>query len=77
MYKSGRCGFFHSGMAKKGIILKDHDSDITFEGDNIFIDRYKIVESIKKHFNNYINKLKTGDQLLIEKFNKAWSIVHS
>ncbi|MFA6143106.1 MAG: hypothetical protein WC738_07435 [Candidatus Omnitrophota bacterium] len=78
LYNNGRCGFFHSGMAKKGIIIFDHENIITLNEDNIFIDRYKIVERIKSHFKEYINKLKTTDNI-IEKDNflKTWENLHS
>jgi hypothetical protein len=77
LYKKARCGFFHSGMAKKGIILKDHKNTITFQNGNVFIDRYKFVKSIRDHFNKYISNLKNNNSHLIDNFLKAWDIVNS
>ena len=77
LYKNARCGFFHSGMVKKGILLHDHDKIISFQNGNIFIDRYKFVGAIKRHFNKYIEDLRNGNTELTKNFLKAWDIVNS
>lgn len=77
LYKNARCGFFHSGMAKKGILLLDHENIISFQNGNIFIDRYKFVNAIKQHFNKYIDDLRSGNVELTNNFLKAWDIVNS
>ena len=76
LYKNARCGFFHSGMVKKGIILQDHENAITFKNGIVYIDRYKFVSTIRNHFNKYVSELKSKKDL-IEKFLKAWDIVHN
>ena len=78
IHKQGRCGFFHSGMAKAGIVLEDlNDAVISFDGANIYIDRRKFVNSIMGHFNEYVQQLRNETQPLLDNFLKAWDIVNS
>lgn len=86
LYKEGRCGFFHSGMARRGIILEDGNPTIRVKQNDldnngkvlrVRIDRHRFIESIKDNFTNYINNLRdTSNTRLRDNFKKSWNKIH-
>lgn len=82
MYKQGRCGFYHSGMAKKEIGLQNGDLFTINEKngilDSVNIDRHKFMGAIRIHLDNYIGKLRSqNEQELTDNFISGWDIFHS
>jgi len=79
LYKGGRCGAFHSCIARKGIVLWDnlfvfylHIDENTSHVIAISIDRHKFVSNISKHFLNYIKLLQNPKETILrENFEKA------
>jgi hypothetical protein len=86
LYEEGRCGFFHSGMARKGILLEDgqptiriKSSDIDKDGKvfRVRIDRHTFIERIRNDFTTYINNLRDPlNKQLRDNFKKSWNNVH-
>ncbi|HWB64168.1 MAG TPA: hypothetical protein VG603_11695 [Chitinophagales bacterium] len=84
LYEHGRCGFYHNGMSKKGIMILDQNEP-NFPKDTIFsynpqyqivfIDLNKFMPAIKAHFDTYIRRLKSGDIKAKENFEKALQIL--
>lgn len=77
LYAKGRCGLFHSGMAKNGILLRDQEQAIVFENGNCYIDKKKFLNAIRSNFYEYIKKIKEEHNCeAIDNFNKGWKIIH-
>ena len=85
LYQEGRCGFYHSGFARKGIILEDGEPILRIKAEDINggeliavrIDRRKFLAKIIGDFRIYISTLRLkSDMLLCENFKKSWNEVH-
>ena len=82
IYRDGRCGFYHAGMAKKSIILHEAKEPIGIdvnndEVKNIRIDRLQFIESIKRHASGYIYRLRDPQNIQARNnFTKGWNIFH-
>jgi len=80
-YKQGRCGSFHSGIAKKEIGLEDGDLFTVrlsnARVDSIWVDRYKFIEAISNHLKEYVLKLRNPSETELRlNFVEAWKIFH-
>ncbi len=60
-YKKARCGLFHNGMVKGGVVFSnDFDEPIKLEnnGETVRVNPTQLLEDIKDDFRKYINELK-------------------
>lgn len=84
MYENGRCGFYHTGMAKKEIGLQNGELFTVIEEkensenvDSVRINRYKFIAGIRKHFEGYISQLRDSQETELRKcFINGWDIFH-
>ena len=86
LYDKSRCGLFHNGMVKGGVIFNySFEEPIKFEnnGEIIKINPRILLEDIRNDFEGYIRELKTincadmDDELKIlkENFNRMFTVV--
>lgn len=87
-YDDGRCGLYHIGTTKSGIILDDGDNSKAIWIDKkdkdtknvifrIRINRFKFIETIETHFDKYIHELRNKTEYKKrEKFSAAWEKVY-
>lgn len=79
LYKNGRCGQYHSGLAEGSIILSGtFKHTIRYSPDiiGIFINPHKLVFAIKEHFVEYIAKLEnTKNTELRTNFEKRFDFI--
>ena len=82
-YRHVRCGLFHLGMPRTGVILQDSGKPLGFDltADNkvaaIFVDRHELVQAIRTRFETYVNELRDISATDRRKcFCIAWDIVH-
>lgn len=64
LYDKARCGLFHNGMVKGGVIFNNaFQRPIEFQdnGETIKVNPKKLLYDIKDDFERYINELKTPD----------------
>ena len=83
LYHFGRCGLFHLGMVRAGVILRDGDYAFQVQfvaGDEvaaIYIDRHKFVQAISNRFEQYVDELSDdSNSKRRERFIAAWKLVH-
>ena len=83
LYKLGRCGLFHLGMARPGVVLADGDYEfrVKFNGKDeasaIYIDRHKFVRAVCARFEQYVGELRDPSNSERRRhFKTAWQIVH-
>jgi hypothetical protein len=84
MYRDGRCGLFHLGMARRRILLSDGEpvfrvsiNQANESIDAIYIDRYGFMRKIDEHHTSYVARLRDSSQTeLRNKFELAWALVH-
>jgi len=61
LYRLCRCGMYHIGMVREGILLDNYDKPLSLENNVWKIDPAKLVERITEHFNNdYLNQIRTN-----------------
>ncbi len=84
VYTDGRCGLFHAGMIRRGIVLDKipggpeivllasiHKQ--TGRIDHVRIDPYKLENAIRSHFQRHVAALRAGtDRALLAAFESAW-----
>ena len=82
LYSKSRCGLFHNGMVKGGIVFSAGFSEsIKFQnnGDRIEVNPKLLLEDIKEDFEKYINELKStnnpNDETKRENFNKIFTVL--
>ncbi|MDP2965604.1 MAG: hypothetical protein Q8N39_06130 [Pelolinea sp.] len=84
MYKSFRCGLYHTGLFREKIWLIESNDPITILLNTqkrisfIQIDTARLIESVETHFNNYICELRCTEN--VEKRNnfiKAMDLLNS
>ena len=64
LYSKSRCGLFHNGMVKGGVIFRNsYDDVIKFEqnGEVIKINPQKLLQDVERDFDRYIKELKNID----------------
>jgi hypothetical protein len=77
LYSKSRCGLFHSGMVKGGVVFDNDFKDvITFEdnGETIEINPEKLLTDIKDDFERYICELKISEKFR-KRFDKMFSVL--
>ena len=59
IYEKARCGLYHHGLTKQGIILQGEGlPPLTILCDeNVLINPHTLATKLKKHFETYINEL--------------------
>lgn len=86
LYIKSRCGLFHNGMVKGGVIFSNsYEETMEFQnnGETIKINPTKLLEDIKEDFNNYIRELKSLNisesnerlRVLRENFDRMFSVL--
>lgn len=79
LYDKSRCGLFHNGMVKGGVIF--HDSfneaiEFSDNGDSIKINPERLLEDIKNDFELYLNELKDHRNTTTRKnFDRIFKVV--
>lgn len=61
LYKSVRCGLYHSGRVKEGIILSGEIVPVIYydtQNNEVWIDPDKLVAALDRHFTAYIARLR-------------------
>ena len=60
LYRGARCGMYHVSTTKNRQIRLEGGSipSITYDGEKMIINPHKLVSDLKKHFKNYIEKLR-------------------
>jgi hypothetical protein len=79
LYSKSRCGLFHNGMVKGGVIFNyEFDEPIEFEngGDTIKINPKLLLEDIISDFDLYIRELKNVDNTITrDNFDRMFNVV--
>ncbi len=79
LYSKSRCGLFHNGMVKGGVIFDNSFNDaIEFKenGERININPTKLLDDIKNDFEKYINKLNDESNIRDrKKFDERFSVL--
>lgn len=72
--KGVRCGLFHDGITKKGILIHASQNEIyRFENNDLIVNPHKLLDEVEKDLDNYINVLKnTGNATERTNFEKMW-----
>jgi len=83
-YTHARCGLFHAGMARTGVLLADGDPVIrplfteSYGLAGLLVDRHKLTAAIEEHFDAYIRKLRDPDEKeRRSNFRLGWEILHA
>jgi hypothetical protein len=74
LYSKSRCGLFHNGMVKGGVIFNNSYEDIIkFEqnGEVIKINPQKLLQDVENDFDRYINELKNIDNNSRDRNNRT------
>jgi hypothetical protein len=86
LYAKSRCGLFHNGMVKGGVVFNNSFGDaIEFanNGENININPTLLLERIMKDFEEYVSELRQGitesasehSRVAIENFDRMFSVL--
>lgn len=82
LYSKTRCGLFHEGMVKGGVILNNtFEVPIEFEKEGDIVKKIKInpkrlLNTIKNDFEEFINELKdVNNRTSRENFNRMFSVI--
>lgn len=80
LYVKSRCGLFHNGMVKEGVLLSNgYGTAIKFseDGTTIKINPSKMLHDLRHDFENYITDLKhdIGTNELRDNFDKMFSVL--
>lgn len=74
LYSKSRCGLFHNGMVKGGVIFNNTFEDVIKFGNNgevIKINPQKLLQDVENDFNRYINELKNVDNVRQDENNRT------
>jgi hypothetical protein len=80
LYEQGRCGLFHDGMTRSGVIC-DTSLTTAFQPINnqgttlIHFHHEYLLERIWEDFRNYIHLLRSGDDELVNNFTRMYNLV--
>lgn len=85
LYRDGRCGLYHIGMARPKIGLFDGDHAFTYKPgkspddvDQVYVNVHLFVERIDEHFTGYLKRLRDpGQTALRSRFIEAWNLARS
>jgi hypothetical protein len=59
IYSHIRCGMYHSGLTKKGVLLDgDYPDPILIDGSLVKVNPHKLSPMLKAHFEGYVARLK-------------------
>jgi hypothetical protein len=86
LYVKSRCGLFHNGMVKGGVLFSNnYDEAIAFEnnGELIKINPGKLLDDIERDFGEYISELRSpnsevdydANRVLRENFDRMFSVL--
>ncbi|MBD2497898.1 hypothetical protein [Nostoc sp. FACHB-280] len=82
LYSKTRCGLFHNGMVKGGVIFNNnYPEPIEFinDGELIKVNPTQLLQDIQNDFENYINELKSTDsdksQIARQNFAQMFSVL--
>jgi YesN/AraC family two-component response regulator len=79
LYSKARCGLFHNGMVKGGVIFNnDYNEPIEFEddGETIRINPQILLSNIKNDFERYINELTNSANATTRgKFDRMFTVL--
>ena len=77
LYSESRCGLFHNGMVKSGVVFSlEFDKALKFEGQKVKINPKLLLEHIKGDFERYINKLRKVDETIArENFDRIFKVI--
>ena len=86
LYSKSRCGLFHNGMVKGGVVFSDSFNDaIEFydNGETININPRLLLDRIRQDFEEYISELRLGvtelanehSRVAIENFDRMFSVL--
>ena len=83
MYTDARCGLYHTGMPRRGLILNDGSPTIRVlpvEGPNVdavVVDRHTFVDRVEEHMEAYVARLRDLNETdLRTNFKTAWDLAH-
>lgn len=85
VYERARCGLFHSGMARTGILIADYPQALnvsthleTFEIGAVIVNVRIVLSTIRYALDVYVTKVRTVTQEEARrKFLAAWGIMHA
>lgn len=61
LYVSGRCGFYHSGMARRRILISHcYAKPIEYRQELVFINPHKLVPELRRHLQQYVAELRNS-----------------
>lgn len=74
LWKSARCGLFHSGFTKSGIYISNEiNCPIEFRGNEVYVNVNLFLHEISRHFNAYMMDLRNSENHVLGiKFQKFW-----
>lgn len=79
LYTKARCGLFHNGMVRGGVIFNNtYDEPIEFQdnGDTIRINPRLLLEDIKSDFRQYISELSDSANVTTrQNFNRIFTVL--
>lgn len=78
LYSDSRCGLFHNGMIKSGVVFKDtFDKALHFGSQQVEINPRKLLEDIRYDFDRYINILQdSSDTIARENFGRMFKVTN-
>lgn len=87
LYAKSRCGLFHNGMVKGGVVFNNsfgHAIEFFDNGENININPKLLLERIREDFEEYISELRQGitedadqhSRVAIENFDRMFSLFY-
>lgn len=79
LYTSGRCGFYHSGMAQQRIIISgDYSDSVALSpGGVILINPHRLVPDLKEHSQRYVAELRDpANEETRRNFEKHFDYLH-
>ena len=70
LYSDSRCGLFHNGMIKSGVVFSDtFNKALQFEEQKVKINPRKLLEDIQRDFDTYIDVLQDGNDSFVARGN--------
>ncbi len=86
MFRDGRCGLFHLGVARSRVVLSDGEPVFRLEAVDaqsnpiirVHIDRKLFIQRIDEHLSSFVALLRDPQQTERHRnFEAAWTLVHS
>jgi hypothetical protein len=80
LYTSGRCGFYHSGMAQQRIIISgEYSASIAHSpAGAVLINPHLLVPQLKEHLRRYVAELRdSANQEARRNFEKHFDYLHA